>query len=155
MKKTFLRTMFLLSLMSGVQFANADSCTVKFLLSDYGTIYDLIRYTFIPFSSVDPLRNGGGQFFVKFNGIWLASAPVPWKSAASVLVSKELSCDVLYKDGMRDAVVSYADLTKGAKNAPASAQNYCLVPGSIGAGQGSQTITAPQFGPNNGYWKIC
>ena len=156
MKKTWLYVVFLLVFGGNVELASADSCTVNFSISDYGTIYDYIRYTFIPLSSIDPLHNGGGQFSLRLNGFWYASNPVSWGGEVSVPLSKKVDCDVLVKRGTLENVeVSYADLSGKMKDAGPSAQHYCLLPNVIGIADGSESIVVPQFGPNNGYWRMC
>ena len=156
MKKTWVCAVFLAVLGGNVGLANADSCTVNFSISDYGTIYDYIRYSFIPLSSKDPLNNGGGQFSLRVNGSWYVSNPVSWGGQVAIPLSNKVDCDVLVRRGALENVeVSYADISGKMKGAGPSSQHYCLVPNAIGVPEDSENVVVPQFGPNNGYWRMC
>lgn len=135
---------------------NAATCTLNFSIADYGTVYDQIRYNFIPYSTVDPKSNGGGQFFVKSGTNWIASTPTKWGSQISIPMSSTTNCNDAYKQGITNIEVAYANAKNGAfTTAPtADVNSYCLARKILPAPD-SQVITLPQFGPNNGYWQPC
>ena len=136
-------------------FAYADKCVINMSVANFGTIYDQIRYKFIPFSARDPLNNGGAQFFIKYNDGWVASTPTKWGTQLFVSISNTTNCSSIFNNNL-DIEVAYADFTNDSHYnvPPTNASTYCLAQ-KIALIPDSGTILIPQFGPNNGYWQPC
>lgn len=156
MRKYLLASSLILALCTATPGFSANSCTLNFSVADYGTVYDQLRYNFIPFSSVQPKENGGAQFFVNINGAWIAATPVRWKNVSSVIASNSTNCSSLFKNGVGEKIVQvgYADFTSSVRDTPPTSGAYCLN-ATVGALSNSQVINIPQLGPNNGYWQPC